>query len=449
MATLMKPPSPPAPGLNSSKYLSMGTASRMSWTKMPGTKKGREGGAGGGGRSEWGVAGGGWREVREKKKKGGEKRTARGNHGRPRPGRRAGRHPLLPAQHQAQLGRALKDLTGRRGGGGKGAGGVCCERVERGRGKKRAHGRGRALSRPRGRCFFFFFLPCPLSPLSRIFHSQRQVLVPVDGGDGRPLRGGGGLDVAGAAPNFDWAGRGEGEASGAGERVRGEGEAKTGGGAGRGVRGTSPGRPFPCGAPPGPALAGSGRGGGPAEGGRRAHLWRSGAARARRRERVPALSLSLSLSLSAPAAPLPPFHAPTHPSQNPPQRTGPTQQCRPCSCRTPRRRRRRGNPSPARPDRRARRAPFCLFCVVFWGWGAARSLVCLSLLDGGEVCGAGVARVRAERGAPRKGEGGRAQRKTRVTARASAPAPSQRTPASIGREKKKKTTKHARALSPW
>ena len=70
MATRMKPPSPPAPGLNSSKYLSMGTASRMSWTKMPGTKKGREGGAVGGGRSEWGVAGGGWREVREKKKRG-------------------------------------------------------------------------------------------------------------------------------------------------------------------------------------------------------------------------------------------------------------------------------------------------------------------------------------------------------------------------------------------
>ena len=174
MATLMKPPSPPAPGLNSSKYLSMGTASRMSWTKMPGTKKGREGGAGGGGRSEWGVAGGGWREVREKKKKGGEKRTARGNHGRPRPGRRAGRHPLLPAQHQAQLGRALKDLTGRRGGGGTGAGGVCCERVERGRGKKRAHGRGRALSRPRGRCFFSFSCPAP-SPRSPAFftHSVR------------------------------------------------------------------------------------------------------------------------------------------------------------------------------------------------------------------------------------------------------------------------------------
>lgn len=31
----MKPPSPPAEGLNSSKYLSMGTASRMSDTNMP------------------------------------------------------------------------------------------------------------------------------------------------------------------------------------------------------------------------------------------------------------------------------------------------------------------------------------------------------------------------------------------------------------------------------
>jgi hypothetical protein len=34
--TRMKPPSPPPLGLNSSKYLSMGTASRMSLTKMPG-----------------------------------------------------------------------------------------------------------------------------------------------------------------------------------------------------------------------------------------------------------------------------------------------------------------------------------------------------------------------------------------------------------------------------
>ena len=35
IATLMKPPSPAAPGLNISKYLSIGTASRMSSTKMP------------------------------------------------------------------------------------------------------------------------------------------------------------------------------------------------------------------------------------------------------------------------------------------------------------------------------------------------------------------------------------------------------------------------------
>ena len=35
MAMRMNPPSPPAPGLNSSKYLSMGTASRMSLMKMP------------------------------------------------------------------------------------------------------------------------------------------------------------------------------------------------------------------------------------------------------------------------------------------------------------------------------------------------------------------------------------------------------------------------------
>lgn len=37
----MKPPSPPPLGLNSSKYLSMGTASMMSDTKMPVRVKGR------------------------------------------------------------------------------------------------------------------------------------------------------------------------------------------------------------------------------------------------------------------------------------------------------------------------------------------------------------------------------------------------------------------------
>lgn len=36
----MKPPSPPAEGLNSSKYLSMGTASRMSDTNMPAQVRG-------------------------------------------------------------------------------------------------------------------------------------------------------------------------------------------------------------------------------------------------------------------------------------------------------------------------------------------------------------------------------------------------------------------------